>query len=130
MPLHTDDILFANATVIDGSGSSRYKANVVVRDGRIRSILRNEDGSISDDNGAADTSVRVIDCEDGRWVLSPGFIDMHAHSDLSLLHTPSHEAKVPELHPRSKADMVLTCSRSLKVVLRKSLVRTASPIVL
>lgn len=39
---------------------------------------------------------RTIDCEDGKFSLCPGFIDMHAHSDLSVLHTPAHLAKITQ----------------------------------
>ena len=89
------DILFKAASVVDGSEHNpAYKADVLVRDGHIVSIR-----SISDDTGddaAAFDATRVIDCEDGKWSLCPGFIDMHAHSDLSLLHTPEHLAKITQ----------------------------------
>ncbi len=98
-----DDILFAGATVIDGTGETPgYKADVLIRDGYIKSITKTTDrasgpgvGSLAAAREQHD-AVRVVDCEDGRWTLSPGFIDMHAHSDLSLLHTPEHAAKITQ----------------------------------
>ncbi len=64
------DLVFHNATVIDGSGGPRYTADVAVESGRIAGI----------GNLAAWTADETIDAR-GR-VLSPGFIDVHTHDDL------------------------------------------------
>ncbi|MFC4909078.1 N-acyl-D-amino-acid deacylase family protein [Actinomadura gamaensis] len=79
----TSGLLFRDATVVDGTGAPAYRAHVHVLDGRITSI--------SDDPPPAR---RVIDA-DG-LVLAPGFVDMHAHSDLALLAAPGHLAKVAQ----------------------------------
>ncbi len=91
-------VLFKDATILDGSGRGRYLGDVVVEDGYIKSIKpRNEDRStVGAPNNQVDDKTHKIDCENGKWALSPGFIDMHAHSDLSLLHTPTHEAKITQ----------------------------------
>ena len=79
--------LIRDATVVDGSGADRYQANVLVDGGLIAAI-----GAIApDDAGHVD---RVIDAA-GR-VLCPGFIDMHAHSDLQILTRPPHYAKISQ----------------------------------
>jgi N-acyl-D-amino-acid deacylase len=89
------DILFKAASVVDGTEHTpAYKADVLVRDGYIHTIRPS--GDDSSDAIATVESTKVIDCEDGKWTLSPGFIDMHAHSDLSLLHTPEHLAKITQ----------------------------------
>ena len=89
------DILFKAASVVDGTEHNpAYKADVLVKDGYIHSIRPY--GSDGFDSTTMDRTIRVIDCEDGEWTLSPGFIDMHAHSDLSLLHTPEHLAKITQ----------------------------------
>ena len=89
------DILFKAASVVDGTEHTpAYKADVLVRDGFIHSIQPY--GINESDGSAVDGTTQVIDCEDGKWTLSPGFIDMHAHSDLSLLHTPDHLAKITQ----------------------------------
>lgn len=75
-----------SATVVDGTGAPRYRADVVVEDGRIATIHREGPGRPTGD--------RTIDA-DG-LVLAPGFIDMHAHSDLQLLARPDHLAKVSQ----------------------------------
>lgn len=66
------DLLIRGGTVIDGTGSARYRADVAVRADRIVGILR-EAGS------DAAPAKRVIDAT-GK-IVAPGFIDLHAHLD-------------------------------------------------
>ena len=55
-----DDILFAGASVVDGSGKrDRYVADVLVRDGYIKSIIQ-ERGKSNHAN-AQEKGVRVVD---------------------------------------------------------------------
>lgn len=75
-------LVFRGASVVDGTGAPAYRADVLVRDGRIASI------------GAGLGGDRVVDA-DG-LVLAPGFVDMHTHSDLRLLAEPDHLAKVSQ----------------------------------
>ena len=75
-----------NATVVDGTGAPRYRADVVIADGRIAEIARDADAP-----PPADRSIDVTGL-----VLAPGFIDMHAHSELALLTEPEHLAKVSQ----------------------------------
>jgi N-acyl-D-amino-acid deacylase len=72
---------FAGATVVDGTGGPSYRANVTVDGGRITAI-------------GDTTAGRVVDA--AGLVLAPGFIDMHAHSDLQVLANPEHTAKVSQ----------------------------------
>jgi N-acyl-D-amino-acid deacylase len=75
------DIVIRGAEVADGTGSARFAAEVGIKDGRIARIGPDRlDG------------VRVIDA--GGLVLSPGFIDMHAHSELAVLADHDHLAKL------------------------------------
>ena len=80
------DWLIRNARVIDGTGTRAFEADVVADAGIITQILRRP--------GDAPAARRTIDAE-GR-VLSPGFIDMHAHSDIQVLANPDHTAKVSQ----------------------------------
>jgi imidazolonepropionase-like amidohydrolase len=81
------DILFSSPTIVPGDESvAPYVADVLIANGLIARI--GAPGSI--DHGSA----RVIDAK-GHY-LSPGFIDMHAHSDLYLLTHPEHEAKITQ----------------------------------
>jgi len=65
------DLLIRNASVVDGTGSSAYRANVLVKGDTIVAI----DTGLRRDL----TALRVIDAN-GR-TLAPGFIDLHAHGD-------------------------------------------------
>ncbi|MFE2931720.1 amidohydrolase family protein [Streptomyces sp. NPDC059278] len=82
------DLVIRNAHVIDGTGAPRRRADVAVVDGRIAEI-RPEGAP-----GPRPSARRTLDA-DG-LVLSPGFIDMHAHSDLALLRDPDHSAKAAQ----------------------------------
>ena len=76
-------MLFSNATVVDGTGAPGYVADVRVRDGRIAEIGRLAPG---DERGIDATGK----------VLAPGFVDMHAHSDLAALTDSAHLAKAAQ----------------------------------
>jgi N-acyl-D-amino-acid deacylase len=79
------EVCFRGATVVDGTGAPRYRADVRVAAGRIAEIVH--------DASAVSTGESVD--ADG-LVLAPGFIDMHAHSDLAVLTEPEHLAKVSQ----------------------------------
>lgn len=79
--------LIRDAIVVDGTGADRYGADVLVEGDLIAGI-----GAIGL-HGAGPVD-HVIDAA-GR-VLCPGFIDMHAHSDLQILAAPEHYAKVSQ----------------------------------
>ena len=79
----TADIVFRDATVLDGSGDDGYVADVAVTGDRIAAIGQ----------GLREPDVRLT--PNGRSS-RPGFIDMHAHSDLQILANPDHTAKVSQ----------------------------------
>lgn len=80
------DLVIRGARVIDGSGRPSYRADVGLDGGRIAAIRRQGDPALS--------AGRTLDAHG--LALSPGFIDMHAHSDLALLRDPAHEAKAAQ----------------------------------
>ncbi|MEW1689108.1 amidohydrolase family protein [Streptomyces sp. NPDC091265] len=82
------DLVIRDARVIDGTATPSYRADVAVRDGRIAEIHPEHSP------GPRPTAPRTLDA-DG-LALSPGFIDMHAHSDLALLRDPDHSAKAAQ----------------------------------
>lgn len=65
------DLLIRNGTVVDGTGTLRYRADVAVSNGNIVEI-----GTIRD--GAKQT----IDASD--LVVAPGFVDPHTHYDVQI----------------------------------------------
>ncbi|WP_336049866.1 N-acyl-D-amino-acid deacylase family protein [Streptomyces sp. CA2R101] len=82
------DTVLRDVRVLDGTGGPSYRADVALADGRIAAIHRASDG------GPRPGAARVVDGHG--LALSPGFIDMHAHSDLALLRDPAHEAKAAQ----------------------------------
>ncbi|MGA5035860.1 N-acyl-D-amino-acid deacylase family protein [Streptomyces capoamus] len=85
-----EDLVIRDADVVDGSGGPSYRADVVVDGGRIVSIVKEAAAA----GCQRPRAMREIDAEG--LVLSPGFIDMHAHSDLALLRDPDHGAKAAQ----------------------------------
>ncbi len=74
-------ILIKNGTLIDGSGSKRYLADILIENEKIKKI------------GKLDlTADKVIDASEK--IVSPGFIDTHSHSDLKVLIEPFVEPKI------------------------------------
>ncbi|MGX1132805.1 N-acyl-D-amino-acid deacylase [Streptomyces glaucescens] len=85
-----EDLVIRDADVVDGTGAPSYRADVVVDGGRIVSIVKEAAAA----GCQRPTAMRELDAEG--LVLSPGFIDMHAHSDLALLRDPDHSAKAAQ----------------------------------
>ncbi|MFD9722505.1 amidohydrolase family protein [Streptomyces sp. NPDC059072] len=77
------DLVIRGARVVDGTGGPPYTADVGVHEGRIVEI-----GSLP--GGGR----RTVDAYG--LALAPGFVDMHAHSDLALLRDPDHSAKAAQ----------------------------------
>ena len=75
------DILITNAQIVDGSGGAPRKGSIAITGGKI--------AAVGDVNG---TAARTIDAK-GRTV-SPGFIDLHSHSDLTLITDGNGQSKI------------------------------------
>ena len=76
------DVIIKNGQVIDGTGNPWFKADVGISGERI-----SEMGRLS-----AEKAPEIIDASGS--VVSPGFIDIHSHSDLVLLINPRAESKI------------------------------------
>ncbi|RPF35912.1 amidohydrolase family protein [Streptomyces sp. TLI_185] len=85
-----EELVIRDADVVDGSGEPSYRADVVVDGGRIVSVVKEAAAAGCQRPEAR----RELDAEG--LVLSPGFIDMHAHSDLAVLRDPDHSAKAAQ----------------------------------
>jgi N-acyl-D-amino-acid deacylase len=77
------DLLIENGTVVDGTGERGFAAGVGVRDERLELIFGEAEDVEAD---------RRIDASG--LVVTPGFIDLHSHSGLTLFADPLHEPKV------------------------------------
>jgi N-acyl-D-amino-acid deacylase len=82
MPL-TFDTLIRNGKIVDGTGKPAFEADLGIVGDTIAEI-----GRIPPEAQAAET----IDATG--HVVSPGFLDIHTHADISLLHAPEHLPKV------------------------------------
>ena len=76
------DVLILGGDVIDGSGKTRYKADVGIIGDKIVAIgdLSNKEANVK-----IDATGKVV---------SPGFIDAHSHTDTKLMINPRGESKV------------------------------------
>ncbi len=76
------DILIRNAHIVDGSGNPWYPGDIGITDGRIRTIRTRIDASAG----------TILDVKG--LTVTPGFIDMHTHSDYTLLRDGNGESKI------------------------------------
>ncbi len=76
------DLLIRNGRVVDGTGNPSFVADVGIRDGKIAAI-----GRLSDRK-----ATRIVDATG--LVVAPGFIDIHNHSDDTILEDGNAESMV------------------------------------
>jgi N-acyl-D-amino-acid deacylase len=76
------DFVITGGRIVDGCGNPWYRGDVALRGARIAAI--GAPGSFSG-NGA-----RVVDAGDA--YVTPGFVDPHTHSDLTILESPLAES--------------------------------------
>lgn len=86
MTLHGPRTVLFGGTVADGSGGAPERLDVLVRDGSIEALVAPEA------RPAGGYDADLVDCS-GR-IVAPGFVDIHTHSDLSLLAYPGNESRV------------------------------------
>ena len=76
------DIVIHGGRVIDGTGNPWFYGDVAIKDGKIASI-----GKINPEMGKRAISAKG-------YVVTPGYIDMHTHSDQPIVHDGNAESKV------------------------------------
>lgn len=77
------DLLIKNARIIDGTNSPAFDGQIGIKDGKITYV--------SSEN-VAKASRETLDAK-GLFAV-PGFIDIHSHSDTSILDFPNAESRV------------------------------------
>jgi N-acyl-D-amino-acid deacylase len=77
-----NDIVIVHAHILDGSGSPWYEGSVAIKDAKIVEI-----GRIGNR-----FAKRTIDAKG--LIVAPGFIDLHSHSDFTLLADGKAESKI------------------------------------
>ena len=76
------DLLVQNGTIVDGSGGPAYVSDIAVKNGKIETIgpsLKIENRKVLDASGK---------------VVCPGFIDIHSHTDATILINTKAESKI------------------------------------
>ncbi|MCX6655321.1 MAG: D-aminoacylase [Candidatus Bathyarchaeota archaeon] len=76
------DLVIHGGFIVDGSGCQAFRADVGIRNSKIARI-----GSIDPESGTSLIEAQGL-------VLTPGFIDIHSHSDITLIVNPKAESKV------------------------------------
>ena len=76
------DIVIKNGKIYDGTKAKAYFADIAVKDGKIASIAQNIEGDAK----------TVIDAKG--LCVSPGFIDIHSHSDTNFLDDDACQSKI------------------------------------
>ena len=79
------ELLLVGGTIIDGSGAPAFRGDVGIRGDRIVAI--------GPDLSAAESARRL---DASGCVVTPGFIDIHSHSDLTLVVDPAAESAVAQ----------------------------------
>ncbi|MPZ97132.1 MAG: amidohydrolase family protein [Propionibacteriales bacterium] len=82
--MHVIDLLLRGGLVVDGTGARPRVADVGVDRGRV----------VLQEPGSTESALVELDVRDR--VVSPGFVDIHTHSDLTLLSAPSARSKVAQ----------------------------------
>ncbi len=76
------DLLIINGTIVDGSGSASYEADIGINDDRIIKI-----GDLS--HSSAKHTIDALNL-----IISPGFIDSHTHAVRGIYDVPTAESSI------------------------------------
>jgi N-acyl-D-amino-acid deacylase len=102
------DLAIRNGVVIDGTGAEGRAADVGIRDGRIVTV-----GAVPEAASEIDAAGKVV---------TPGFIDIHSHSDFTLLVDPRAASAV---HQGVTTEVVGNCGFGCFPLLNKELASRA-----
>jgi len=76
------DIILRNGRIVDGSGNPWFKGDVAIKGDKIAAV-----GNLDEYKAEVEIDVK------GR-LITPGFIDVHTHSDLSFIINPKADSKI------------------------------------
>lgn len=76
------DIIIRNAKIIDGTGAAAYNSDIAIRHGKIASI-----GTFRETDAKESYDAKGL-------IATPGFIDIHTHSDKTLITFPKSESRL------------------------------------
>ena len=78
-------LVIRDADIVDGTGRPRRRGDILLEDGVIVSL-----------GGRCEAPTGALSIDAAGLVACPGFIDMHAHSDLAVLRDREHLAKTTQ----------------------------------
>ncbi|MFZ1815450.1 MAG: amidohydrolase family protein [Rhizobiaceae bacterium] len=106
------DLILRNGEIYDGKGGEGVRGDVAIADGRIAAI-----GDLGKVGG-----VETVDL--GGLAVSPGFIDMHTHSDFTLIADGRAQSQV---HQGVTTEVVGQCGISCAPVCNHASIKRVSP---
>ncbi len=106
------DLVLKSGEIHDGTGSEGFKGDIAVKDGCIAEVGET----------VGDRAKEVIDVTG--LIVSPGFVDMHTHSDFTLVADGRAESQV---HQGVTTEVIGQCGISCAPVCSHDAIRSVSP---
>jgi len=76
------DVILRNGRIVDGKGNPWYRGEVAIKDGKIQKVASSINGNCLEEIDA------------NNYIICPGFIDPHTHSDLVFFVDSTAQSKV------------------------------------
>jgi len=109
------DLVFKGGEVFDGSGAPGFIGDVAIKDGKISAVSVAGEIDIT-------TAAEVIDV--AGLTVAPGFVDMHTHSDFTLIADGRAESQV---HQGVTTEVIGQCGISCAPVVSHDAIKTVAP---
>ncbi|MGB7244506.1 MAG: amidohydrolase family protein [Sulfitobacter sp.] len=109
------DLILKGGAVFDGTGKDSFTGDVAIKEGMIAAI--EPSGTLRDS-----LSKEVVDVSG--LIVSPGFVDMHTHSDFTLIADGRAESQV---HQGVTTEVIGQCGASCAPVNSKDDIRRVAP---
>lgn len=83
------DIIIKNATIYDGTGADSYRGDIGISGETITDVVSHEVNSA----GLSRAEAPIVIDAAGK-IVTPGFVDVHSHSDFNIFANPEGESKL------------------------------------